>query len=76
MIWKKFYNLENLNTKIFRNFLKIMQTKKINLKEFKKESLQIKKLLEAKGGSGCATMNCVTRGCSYKSDNKPCDAIY
>ena len=53
-----------------------MQTKKINLKEFKKESLQIKKLLEAKGGSGCATMNCITRGCSYTSDNKPCDAVY
>jgi len=28
-----------------------MQKKKINLKEFKKESLQIKKLLEVKGES-------------------------
>lgn len=34
-----------------------METKKINLKEFKKESLLIKKLLEAKGGSGSCNSN-------------------
>ena len=56
-----------------------MQTKKINLKEFKKESLQIKKLLEAKGGSGCTndgTVRCTTNQCNYLSDHKACDAYY
>lgn len=53
-----------------------MQTKKINLKEFKKESLQIKKLLEAKGGSGaCSTTSysclTITNGTEY--DNRRCD---
>ena len=53
-----------------------MQTKKINLKEFKKESLNIKKLLEAKGGSGaCSTTSysclTITNGTEY--DNRRCD---
>ena len=56
-----------------------MQTKKINLKEFKKESLQIKKLLEAKGGSGS---NCYSgsvswsRSCGRDTDCKTGDCDY
>ena len=56
-----------------------MQTKKINLKEFKKESLQIKKLLEAKGGSGGTTYSptCVTRSSSNEWDaTRSCDSDY
>ena len=58
-----------------------MQTKKINLKEFKKESLHIKKLLEAKGGSGNCDYNsgsggCITRSCSSDIDTRGCDSDY
>ena len=58
-----------------------MQTKKINLKEFKKESLHIKKLLEAKGGScpGGATtsVSCqtYTNSCEYDSARR-CDSDF
>lgn len=50
-----------------------MQTKKINLKEFKKESLHIKKLLEAKGGSGgpCSTNTFSCRTYANSPDNDP-----
>ena len=58
-----------------------MQTKKINLKEFKKESLHIKKLLEAKGGScpGGSTRSiyCQTYTTSCEYDNyRRCDTDY
>ena len=54
-----------------------METKKINLKEFKKESLQIKKLLEAKGGSGCSnqgTVQCRTCSVGGNADYRACDS--
>mgnify|MGYP000090027470 CR=1 FL=1 len=53
-----------------------MQTKKINLKEFKKESLHVKKLLEAKGGSGgCTTQSysCHTTINGSDSEGRSCD---
>ncbi len=58
-----------------------MQTKKINLKEFKKESLHIKKLLEAKGGScfnGATTsLICQTYSSSCEYDNaRRCDSDF
>jgi len=56
-----------------------MKTNKINLKEFKKESLHIKNLLEAKGGSGsdCNTGSySVSRSCGNDTDCNRGDCDY
>ncbi|GEM_PF-3532945 len=57
----------------------MMKTNKINLKEFKKESLHIKNLLEAKGGSGsdCNTGSySVSRSCGNDTDCNRGDCDY
>lgn len=52
--------------------------KKINLKQFKSSEVEVKKLLEIKGGSGCTTGSpgCVTNVGSHDGDNRGCDTYY
>ena len=52
--------------------------KKINLKEFKQDSLAVSKLLEAKGGScnSSGTVNCRTNTCGGDADNRGCDSDF
>ncbi len=55
-----------------------MQTKKINLNEFKKECLEIKRLLEIKGGScnSSSSINMLTQCCTADIDTSRRDPDY
>ena len=52
--------------------------KKINLKEFKTSEIEVKKLLEAKGGSSCITgsSGCMTQTNPKDGDTKGCDTLF
>lgn len=52
--------------------------KKINLKEFKYSEVEVKKLLEVKGGSSCVTGSpqCVTNVAAKDGDTRRCDGLF
>lgn len=52
--------------------------KKINLKQFKTSEIEVKKLLEVKGGNGCMTSSpgCTTNVSGGDGDSRRCDTYY
>lgn len=52
--------------------------KKINLKQFKASEIEVKKLLETKGGSSCVTGSpqCVTNVAIKDGDTRGCDTLF
>lgn len=52
--------------------------KKISLKEFKASEIEVKKLLEIKGGSGCITGSpgCITNVSGNDGDTRRCDGLF